>query len=315
MTNDEILIARERLALMELMDGDLENNAWKIPNRRIDENLLIASWNVKHLSNNKESRALQYMADIIERFDIVALQEVKTDMRGLIRLKNLLPGDYRILVSDPTGNYERFAFLFDKRTVNPTGLVCEVGFNVTAKEHTGYQLHRMPYCASFQAGRFDFVIVNVHIFCGEDEDDMVEREKEIDEIVKFVNYRATRDRFKVFDRDFFIIGDFNIVEYGDRFFNELDKKTFQMPANMNNLCTNFNQDKTFDKIAWRRSKSFKPSGECNVLPFSKVVYQDKNPPGGNRQISDHLPLWAEFSIQELTQELDSIINQPVPIDN
>ena len=38
-----------------------------------------------------------------------------------------------------------------------------------------------------------------------------------------------------------------------------------------------------------------------------VVYQDTTPKGGNKEISDHLPLWAEFKINKLTQELDHII--------
>jgi hypothetical protein len=161
-TNLNKIIAKERKKLKKMMD----TNPYNIPNRRLDENIIIATWNIQHLSNNKSNRALQYIADICERFDIIALQEVKTDLRGLQRLQKMLPGNYHILVSDPTGNYERFVFLYDKRTVIPTGLVCEICFNVLAETHEGYQLHRTPYCASFKAGRFDFIIVNTHIYCG-----------------------------------------------------------------------------------------------------------------------------------------------------
>ena len=42
------------------------------------------------------------------------------------------------------------------------------------------------------------------------------------------------------------------------------------------------------------------------VPFYQVVYQDKNPKGGKKEISDHLPLWAEFKINELTQQLDPV---------
>ena len=152
---------------MKLMD----EGPFKIPSRRVDGNIIIATWNIQQFTNNKSRRALQYMADICERFDLIALQEIKTDLRGLSRLQALLPGNYRILVCDPTGNSERFAFLYDKRTVIPTGLVCEIGFNVPAKTHRGYQLHRMPYCASFRAGRFDFVVVNAHIYFGKTKKD------------------------------------------------------------------------------------------------------------------------------------------------
>jgi hypothetical protein len=48
-----------------------------------------------------------------------------------------------------------------------------------------------------------------------------------------------------------------------------------------------------------------------VLPFGKVLYRDaeSSPKGGEKEISDHLPLWAEFSINKLTQELDNILKQ------
>ena len=105
-TNAET-IAAERKALMRVMD----THPYKIPSRKLNENLLIATWNIEQFSNRHTNRAIQYIADICERFDIIALQEVKTDLRGLQRLQDKLPGNYRILVSDPTGNHERFAFL------------------------------------------------------------------------------------------------------------------------------------------------------------------------------------------------------------
>ena len=84
-------------------------------------------------------------------------------MQGLAKLQSLLPGNYQILVSDPTGNNERMAFLYDKRTVISTGLVCEIAFNGTIASPNVFQFQRSPYCASFRAGRFDFTLVSVHI--------------------------------------------------------------------------------------------------------------------------------------------------------
>lgn len=304
MPNSDMIIAKERSALMKLMD----EGPFKIPSRRVNENVLIATWNIQQFSNKKSSRALQYIADICERFDLIALQEVKTDLRGLGRLQAFLPGNYRILVCDPTGNSERFAFLYDKRTVIPTGLVCEIGFNVPAKTHQGYQLHRMPYCASFKAGRFDFAIVNAHIYFGKTKKERIQREEEINQLVKFIDRRARTERNKVFDRDFFVVGDFNIEKEGDRFFDALLSKGFKIPTKLKNLKTNFARDKTFDKIVWVDRPSFSFTKKINVVPFGQVLFQDSTPKGGKKQISDHLPLWAEFEINKLTQELKQIIN-------
>jgi endonuclease/exonuclease/phosphatase family metal-dependent hydrolase len=304
--SDEILIvAEERKALMKMLDD--EGSEFNIPSRKLNENLIIATWNVQQFSDNKSDRALQYIADICERFDIVALQEVKTDLSGLSRLMDLLPGNYHMLVSDPTGNHERFAFLYDKRSVVNTGLVCEIGFNVSAKTHSGYQLHRMPYCASFKAGRFDFVLVSAHIYFGKTKAQRKEREKEIRELANFVHRRSRTERSKVFDRDFFVVGDFNVEKLGDEFFKALTSKGFKMPSDMDSLHTNFSQTKTFDKIAWVNRRSFNFTGRFNIVPFGRVLFQDKRPKGGKKQISDHLPLWAEFEINKLSQELDQII--------
>ena len=304
MPGSNVTIAKERQALMKLMDEE----PFRIPRRKVDENILIATWNIQQFSNKKSQRAIQYIADICERFDIIAIQEVKTDLRGLSRLQKLLPGNYKILVSDPTGNYERFAFIYDKRTVISTGLVCEIGFTVPAKTHQGYQLHRMPYCASFRAGRFDLIIVNVHIYYGSTNKERLQRKEEIKMLVDFIDKRARTAKNKVFDRDFFVVGDFNIEEAGDQFFDALVSKGFQMPPTMNTLKTNFNRDATFDKIAWVNRPSFSFTGKLNVVPFGKAVFQDLSPKGGKKQISDHLPLWADFGINKLTQELDQIIN-------
>lgn len=315
MPTEAQIIATERQALMNLMDSAPN----RIPRREVDENLLIASWNIAQFSNKKKNRALQYIADICERFDIVAIQEVKTDLRGLARLQKLLPGNYKILVSDPTGNYERMAFLYDKRTAISTGLVCEIGFSGTILQPTAFQFNRMPYCASFRAGRFDFVIASVHIAEASKHGDtgLELREKEIDELVKFVKRRSKQEAGKVFDRDFFVVGDFNIESGGDRFFKALTQgpaPKFKMPPGMNNLGTNFSQTNTFDKIAWLPRPDFKFSGKFGVVPFGKVLYKEAGQAAvaARKEISDHLPLWVEFRIDKLTQKLDQIINKPTP---
>jgi endonuclease/exonuclease/phosphatase family metal-dependent hydrolase len=301
---DTVLEAQERKALMNLMDS----KPYKVPNRRIDENLLLATWNIQNFSEIKSWRSLKYIADIIERFDIIAIQEIKSDLRGLSKLQEILPGDYRLLVSDPTGNSERFAFIYDRRTVAATGLVAEIVLDIETSTHVGFQLHRIPYCASFRAGRFDFTVVSVHIF----DSDAAFKEKEIDVLAAELIKMSNIEHSKVVDRDIFVVGDFNIKKEGDKFFNALAKYNFEMPPQLNSLTTNFNRTGTYDKIAWAPRKDrddFFFSGECNVVPFYHAVYQDKSLKGGKKEISDHLPLWAEFKINELTQQLDQIINK------
>jgi len=245
-------IAKERKNLMDLMDGELyyDDRKYPVAKRMVDENIIIGTWNIEKLGRRHDKRALQYIADIIERFDVIALQEVVTYLRNLETIMELLPGDYDILLSDVTGNYERFAFIYDKRTVRTTGFVSDLGF----EENSSTQLRRMPYCASFRAGRFDFVLVTVHIFQGNADI----REQEIKDLSAHLVAKAKKfDSKRVFDPDFFILGDFNIDKHNDRFYKALDKH-FKMPKKMNNLYTNWGEDKTFDKIA-TSSRRFPPS--------------------------------------------------------
>ncbi len=82
-----------------------------------------------------------------------------------------------------------------------------------------------------------------------------------------------------------------------------------MPPEMDDLKTNFSRTKTFDKIAWVNRKGFSFTGNLNVVPFGDVLYKKQKGKGAKKEISDHLPLWAEFSIDKLTQELTQIINR------
>ena len=129
-------------------------------------------------------------------------------------------------------------------------------------------------------------------------------------LVDYIYKRSRAERNKVFDRDFFVVGDFNIEAAGDEFFNALTAKGFEMPPGMENLHTNFLRNHTFDKIAWvGKRASFEFAGQYNVVPFGEAVFQDTRPKGGKSKISDHLPLWAEFKINKLSQELDQILNR------
>ena len=78
---------------------------------------------------------------------------------------------------------------------------------------------------------------------------------------------------------------------------------------MSNLKPSFLCNATYNKIAWSERDAYHFIGNSNVVSFGKVLFQDKIPKGGNKQISDHLPVWAEFQINRLSQELDQDINR------
>ena len=60
--------------------------------RRSHDNLVIGSWNIRAFDEGapRRNESYHYIAEIIDHFDICAVQEVKKDLGPLKRLKGLL---------------------------------------------------------------------------------------------------------------------------------------------------------------------------------------------------------------------------------
>src|SRR5882762_5232427 len=97
-----------------------------VPTKTLDQTLLIASWNLREFGGNKsggrEAEPLFYIAEILSRFDLIAVQEVRDNLDALDDLMYRLGGWWKYLVSDVTfgaqGNNERHAFVYDTRKLS-----------------------------------------------------------------------------------------------------------------------------------------------------------------------------------------------------
>ena len=78
----------------------------KIPPKKLEKNLLIATWNIrafgditrKAMSNSKDSPKRDFhsvlcITEIIKRFDVIAIQEVKSNIKALRDTLRLLGTD------------------------------------------------------------------------------------------------------------------------------------------------------------------------------------------------------------------------------
>ena len=75
---------------------------------KTDSELLIASWNIANLGLQKRwEEHYLLLAEIIEWFDIIAVQEVNNKLEGLRALESSLPSHYSLIFSDRAGNNER----------------------------------------------------------------------------------------------------------------------------------------------------------------------------------------------------------------
>jgi endonuclease/exonuclease/phosphatase family metal-dependent hydrolase len=293
----------------------------KLPRKLVDRNVLVGTWNIRAFgtvypkwgenpaSPKRNLRAMAYIAEIIRRFDVVAIQEVKEDLSGLRLLMDWLGPDWGFIVTDVTagsaGNTERLAYVFDRRRVQPAGLAGEIVLPPTDKGDPAQQFARTPYIVGFQAGAEQFVLLTAHILYGKVPADR------IGEISALSRYSATElhSRSKSGSSqaaNLIILGDFNIDQRGDDpLFKAFRADGLMVPEQLENLRTAFvgKKPKFYDQIAWFMGDFNLELNSAGVLDFADVIYPEVSLVDLSFRISDHLPLWAEFALDRSGQQV------------
>jgi hypothetical protein len=169
-----------------------------IPERKLSDTLLIATWNIREFDSTKYSvrgrEPIFYIAEIINRFDLVAVQEVRDDLTAPNELTNYLGGWWKCVLTDATegtqGNREHMAFLYDSRKIRFGGLAGEIVVPTTKKHEPAKQLARTPFVVGLQAGWFKFTICTTHILYGKAKAEDPNRLEEIRVLAEFLADRA-----------------------------------------------------------------------------------------------------------------------------
>lgn len=211
---------------------------------RQPNSLIIGSWNIRAFDGGmpRLDESYHYIAEIIDHFDICAIQEVKSDLFPLERLVRLLGRNWDYFVSDVSthqgGNSERMAFVYNKSRVYFQNLIGEI---VLPREDlvAGEQIARTPFFASFQAGWFRFSLCSVHIIFG---DDLSLRAEEISTVAEALITRARRE-----DQVHIFLGDMNIEEQDDETMQALLDSGLEVP---DFGPTNMAGNRYFDQMAF-----------------------------------------------------------------
>ena len=261
----------------------------EIPAKDAEDHMLLATWNVRDFGKPEPKRKgygprLEethfYIAEVISRFDFVAVQEVN-DLPEWERVMSILGPDWGWIATDVTdealgGNGERLTFAYDKRKVRfrniageivmpPGALVSE---NVVPKEddahaakadvagtEVGRQFARSPFVASFQAGWFRFDICTVHIYYGAESGDKLQRRiAEIGAIARYLGMRA-EEALKQ-NRSLILLGDFNIVNPEHKTMAALLDAGFETAPALKDARSNIGDDKHYDQVAFRTEPGF-----------------------------------------------------------
>ena len=241
---------------------------------KVADNLLIATWNIRSFSSltrkwtatssdspKRDLRGLRAIIEILSRFDVVAVQEVKGNLRALRDTMRVLGDDWGFLMSDITlgdeGNAERLAFLYDRTRVTASGLAGELVVPPERLERIGpnalnEQFVRTPYAVSFRRGDATFILVTLHVLFGDAEE---ERLPELQEIADWMRDWARRSNR--FHHNLLTLGDFNIDRAGSPLFDAFTSAGLSVPDQLSNLPRTVfddpgdpDDDAFYDQIAW-----------------------------------------------------------------
>ncbi len=273
--------------------------------RKSPETIRIATFNIQVFGEKKsaDENVMRVLAQIVTQFDVVAIQEVKGgDGKPVLLLTDLIKrsgGNYGSVVSRPIGRTsqtESYAFVWDQSRIM---FVPDSAYLVQDGEvgSDNDRMHREPMVASFQVrpmsadGRipFSFNIINAHT-----DPDEVSASAGINEldVLDDVFVRVRQYEYDTTgEEDCLLVGDLNV---DTRNLNELG----QIPNVVSiagDILTNTRQTKTYDHILLDRTVTTEFTGRFGVVHFERDL-------GLTAEqavlVSDHLPVWAEFSAFE-----------------
>ena len=258
---------------------------------KTEKTLLLATWNIREFDSpsygDREDECLYYIAEICSHFDLIAIQEVREDLKALKRVRDFLGAGWDFIVSDVTegtpGNRERMAFLYDSGKVRFNGIAGEIVMPPIEVQEDGRtvrydpadQLYRTPYLVGFRSGWCTLMLCTVHILYGEDKAEDPKRVREIELVAQFLAKRA-RERGQDYS-NLILLGDFNIFGRGDVTMNKILEAGFEVPEELQSLpATNTGSKKRhYDQIAFMPiRKRMEPTGRAGIFNFFDVVYTD-----------------------------------------
>ncbi|MEX2586751.1 MAG: endonuclease/exonuclease/phosphatase family protein [Actinomycetota bacterium] len=292
-----------------------------VPSKRLDDNLIIGTWNIRAFggltdkwragdddSPKRDLAALRCIASIVSRFDVVAIQEIRGELRALRHMMDVLGPHWGMILTDVTegksGNNERLGFVFDTRRVKPSGLACELvvppeWLERDAADTLREQFARTPYAVSFLASGQTFILVTLHVKWGKSPKDRLGELKGIAEYMA----KWARDVHS-WHHNLIALGDFNIDRRDDPAYQAFTSTGLQTPPALNEAPrTIFAGDKGhfYDQIAWFGAGGKNPAltlgfdGNAGYFDFVDIVLGHLDKTELSWRMSDHYPLWAEFS--------------------
>lgn len=269
------------------------------------DRIRIATFNIKQFADAKSNNipVMQRIAEITTLVDVIAIQEVMADGRPVDVLLNALnqnttAGRYEAVVSPGIGrtsHKEHYVYVWDTsriELVKGSAYVIQDGTPGAGDD----LMHREPYVASFQVRvppspqgvPFRFTLINVHT----DPDEVSGAINELNVLDDVFNSVRNYEYQLNGETDFILLGDLNVPVAG---LSELGAIP-NVISLAGTETTNIIRTKTLDHILIDQSqtRSWIP-GRAGVMDLINDFGMTQEEVA---QVSDHLPVFAEFSVYE-----------------
>ena len=256
--------------------------------KKNEEKITIASFNAMRLGEKEKN--YEVMAKVLSNFDLIGIEEVMHE-KGLKKLKAHLvkvTGEkWEYIISENSvgseGYREYYGYIYRKEKFQE---VRKLGFY---KEKNENEFMREPYGAYFKSGNFDFVYVISHSIFGD---------KETQRLIEASNYINVYEYFlkKSEESDIIIAGDFNVPADSPAFRNLSERAGVSYLLSPGENPTTLSDERlvsSYDNFFINREKTrefLENSGVYNFVKSDNYAIIKK-------YISDHLPIFSEYSIE------------------
>lgn len=257
---------------------------------RTGETIRVASFNIQVFGETKlqKPQVMDVLARIVRKFDIVAIQEIRSKSQDVlpefVNLINAQGGQYDFVIGPRLGNSvtkEQYAYIFDRASV-------EIDRSqLYTVEDPDNLVQREPLVAWFRVRgpspqeAFTFTLVNMRT-----EPDAAQQEMNVMADI----FRAVRNDGRGED-DVILLGDFNS---DDRHLGSLGKMA-GITWVISHMPTNTSGNAQYDNIIFDQNATREFVGRGGVFDFLREYNLTLEEA---LEVSDHLPVWAEFSIYE-----------------
>ena len=245
----------------------------------------LVSWNVENLGKSKSDEEIAFMANLLNQYDLVALQEVVAGYGGaqaVARLADELNrkgNKWEYTISDPTtstpSKTERYAFLWK------SSIIKKIGKAWLEKKYASV-MEREPYLCTFEYGNKQFTVVSFHA---------ITKSKQPEREIKY---------FKYFPEEYpklnlIFAGDFNCPQ-SHSVFDPLRKMGYSS-ALVNQKTSLKRSCKNGECLASEFDNMYFPKSKIKKLNAGVVLFFEKfSTLKEAHTISDHCPIWMEFSL-------------------